>query len=68
MILVSFCLALACVFLIVLIGIILDRVRRYREGYAPAPRGTDRRPDLARVPPEHLLSSLRQRPLGVQGV
>ncbi|EEH11111.1 conserved hypothetical protein [Histoplasma capsulatum G186AR] len=63
-ILVSFCIALGCVFLIVLIGIILNRIQRHRQGYVTAPRGTDRRPDLQRVPPEHLLDSLRQRASG----
>ncbi|PGH18931.1 hypothetical protein AJ80_04258 [Polytolypa hystricis UAMH7299] len=63
-ILVSFCFALACVFLIVVIGIILARIQRYRQGYVRAPQGTDRRPDLQRVPPEYLLDSLRQRAPG----
>ncbi|KAL1954822.1 hypothetical protein VTO42DRAFT_552 [Malbranchea cinnamomea] len=63
-VLISFCLALACIFLIVLVGIILARIRRYRQGYVRAPQGTDRRPDLKRVPPEYLLDSLRHRPNG----
>ncbi|KKZ63494.1 hypothetical protein EMCG_02225 [[Emmonsia] crescens] len=67
-ILVSFCIALGCVFLIVLIGIILNRIQRHRQGYVTAPRGTDRRPDLQRVPPEHLLGSLRQRASGVPAI
>ncbi|KAL2385627.1 hypothetical protein RJZ90_001188 [Blastomyces dermatitidis] len=67
-ILVSFCIALGCVFLIVLIGIILNRIQRHRQGYVTAPRGTDRRPDLQRVPPEHLLDSLRQRTSGVPAI
>ncbi|OAX85177.1 hypothetical protein ACJ72_00444 [Emergomyces africanus] len=67
-VLVSFCIALGCVFLIVLIGIILNRIQRYRQGYVTAPRGTDRRPDLQRVPPEHLLDSLRQRASGVPAI
>ena len=68
-ILVSFCLALACVFLIVLIGIALDRVQRYRQGYVRAPQGTDRRrPDLTRVPPEYLLDSLKQRASGAPAI
>ncbi|EEH16201.2 hypothetical protein PABG_06288 [Paracoccidioides brasiliensis Pb03] len=64
-ILVSFCIALGCVFLIVLIGIILNRIQRRRQGYVVVPRGTDRRPDLQRIPPEHLLDSLRRRTSGV---
>nr|KMM70154.1 hypothetical protein CPAG_06466 [Coccidioides posadasii RMSCC 3488] len=64
-VLVSFCIALGCIFLIVLIGIILGRIRRYRQGYVRAPQGMDRKPDLRRLPPEYLLDSLRQRAPGV---
>ncbi|KAK2806328.1 hypothetical protein FQN51_007370 [Onygenales sp. PD_10] len=67
-VLVSFCIALGCVFLIVLVGIILNRIQRHRQGYVTAPRGTDRRPDLQRVPPEHLLDSLRKRASGVPAI
>ncbi|KAK2765510.1 hypothetical protein FQN54_008364 [Arachnomyces sp. PD_36] len=69
-ILISFCLALACVFLIVLIGVILNRIQRRRQGYVRAPQtyGTDRQTSLRRVPPEHLFESLRQRTSGAPAV
>ncbi|KAM5461640.1 hypothetical protein MferCBS49748_007225 [Microsporum ferrugineum] len=65
-VLISFCIALGCVFLLVLFGILLNRYRRYQQGYITAPQGTDRKPDLNRVPPEYLLESLRHRTPGAQ--
>ncbi|EEP77007.1 predicted protein [Uncinocarpus reesii 1704] len=67
-VLVSFCIALGCIFLIVLIGIILGRIRRRNQGYVRAPQGMDRKPDLRRLPPEYLLDSLRQRSPGVPAI
>ncbi|WEW58854.1 hypothetical protein PRK78_004322 [Emydomyces testavorans] len=67
-VLVSFCIALGCIFLIVFIGIILGRIRRRRQGYVRAPQGMDRKPDLRRLPPEYLLDSLRQRAPGVPAI
>ncbi|QGA20719.1 hypothetical protein EYB26_008427 [Talaromyces marneffei] len=66
-VLISFCIALGCVFLIVALGIILSRVQRYRQGYVQAPTAfqTDRPTSMRRVPPEYLLDSLRQRHSGV---
>ncbi|EGD99637.1 hypothetical protein TESG_06982 [Trichophyton tonsurans CBS 112818] len=63
-VLISFCIALGCVFFLVLFGILLNRYRRYKQGYVTAPQGTDRKPDLNRVPPEYLLESLRHRTPG----
>ncbi|KAJ5416421.1 Rax2 [Penicillium cf. griseofulvum] len=61
-VLVAFCCALGCVFLIVLAGVILNKVQRRRQGYAAAPQtfGTDRPSDMQRVPPEYLFNSLHQ--------
>jgi hypothetical protein len=61
-VLVAFCCALGCVFLIVLAGVILNKVQRRRQGYAAAPQtfGTDRPSDMQRLPPEYLFNSLRQ--------
>ncbi|KAI1948688.1 hypothetical protein LOZ12_005480 [Ophidiomyces ophidiicola] len=67
-VLISFCIALGCIFLIVLIGIILGRIRRRRQGYVSAPQGMDRKPDLRRLPPEYLLDSIRQRAPGVPAI
>lgn len=59
-VLVAFCCALGCVFLIVLAGVILNKVQRRRQGYAAAPQtfGTDRPSDMQRLPPEYLFNSL----------
>ncbi|KAJ5322517.1 hypothetical protein N7452_010806 [Penicillium brevicompactum] len=61
-VLVAFCCALGCVFLIVLAGVILNKVQRRRQGYAAAPQtfGTDRPSDMQRLPPEYLFNSLGQ--------
>jgi hypothetical protein len=62
-ILISFCIALGCVFLIVVFGIILNKIQRRRQGYVRAPTTyqTDRPTSMRRVPPEYLFDSLRQR-------
>ncbi|KAH8700797.1 putative cellular morphogenesis protein [Talaromyces proteolyticus] len=69
-ILISFCIALGCVFLIVVIGIILNKIQRHRQGYVRAPTAyhSDRPTSMRRVPPEYLLDSLRQRTAGVPTV
>ncbi|KAJ5360056.1 Rax2 [Penicillium concentricum] len=61
-VLVAFCCALGSVFLIVLAGVILNKVQRRRQGYAAAPQtfGTDRPSDMQRLPPEYLFNSLHQ--------
>ncbi|CAG7991373.1 unnamed protein product [Penicillium salamii] len=61
-VLVAFCCALGCVFLIVLAGVILNKIQRRRQGYAAAPQtfGTDRPSDMQRLPPEYLFNSLGQ--------
>ena len=41
-VLISFCLALACVFLIVIAGVILNKIQRRRQGYLPTPQGAGR--------------------------
>lgn len=65
--LISFCLSLACVFLIVLLGIIFNKIQRRRQGYVRAPQtyGTDRPTSMRRVPPEYLFNSLGQRGSGM---
>ncbi|CAL5872212.1 uncharacterized protein PFLUO_LOCUS6471 [Penicillium psychrofluorescens] len=59
-VLVAFCCALGCVFLIVVAGVILNKIQRRRQGYTAAPQsfGTDRPSDMQRVPPEYLFNSL----------
>ncbi|OKL59719.1 hypothetical protein UA08_05174 [Talaromyces atroroseus] len=65
-VLVSFCIALGCVFLLVVLGVALNRIQRYRQGYVQAPTAfnSDRPTSMRRVPPEYLFDSLRQRNLG----
>jgi Cortical protein marker for cell polarity len=68
-VLISFCLALACVFLIVAFGIILNKVQRRRQGYVRAPSTPIDRPmSLQRVPPEYLFGSLKQSHPGAPAI
>ncbi|EAW11945.1 putative cellular morphogenesis protein (Rax2) [Aspergillus clavatus NRRL 1] len=62
-VLVAFCCALGCVFLIVIAGVIFNKIQRRRQGYMRAPQayGTDRPSTMRRVPPEYLFNSLKQR-------
>ncbi|KAH6898392.1 cortical protein marker for cell polarity-domain-containing protein [Thelonectria olida] len=58
-ILIGLAISLGLMFLLVLAGIILDRVRKRREGYAPAPTSMyDRGSGIQRVPPHELFESL----------
>ncbi|KAL4888369.1 cortical protein marker for cell polarity-domain-containing protein [Aspergillus ambiguus] len=59
-VLVSFCCALGCVFLIVIAGVIFNKIQRRRQGYMPGPQ-TDRSTNMQRLPPEYLFNSLKQR-------
>jgi hypothetical protein len=59
--------ALVLTFLLVLIGIVAERIRRKREGYVPAPTSTyDRDNGLSRIPPSQLFNSLGQNRSGVE--
>lgn len=61
-VLVSLCAALGAIFIIVLIGIIINRIQRRRAGYSRVPNNhTDKSSNIIRVPPETLFSSLSQR-------
>ncbi|KAL4927251.1 putative cellular morphogenesis protein (Rax2) [Aspergillus undulatus] len=61
-VLVAFCCALGCVFLIVIAGVIFNKIQRRRQGYMAAPQatGTDRPTSMRRLPPEYLFNSLKQ--------
>ncbi|PWY90740.1 hypothetical protein BO70DRAFT_77000 [Aspergillus heteromorphus CBS 117.55] len=61
-VLISFCCALGCVFLIVIAGIIFNKIQRRRQGYMRAPQGvgTDRPSNMRRLPPEYLFNSIKQ--------
>lgn len=64
-ILVSLCAALGVLFLIILIGFIIDRVQRRRQGYSAIPASyTDKQSNLGRVPPEHLFQNLGRNGAG----
>ncbi|RLL97052.1 hypothetical protein CFD26_103894 [Aspergillus turcosus] len=60
-VLVAFCCALGCVFLIVFAGVIFNKIQRRRQGYMRAPQayGTDRPSTMRRLPPEYLFNTLK---------
>ena len=60
-VLVALCAALGTLFLIILIGVIIDRTQRRRAGYAKVPQHTDKMSNINRVPPESLFGTLSQR-------
>ncbi|KAL6908587.1 cortical protein marker for cell polarity domain-containing protein [Trichoderma evansii] len=63
-VLIGLAIALALILILVASGIILDRIRKKREGYTPAPTSMyDRGSGIQRVPPRELLEQLeRSRP------
>jgi hypothetical protein len=66
-VLIALAIALGLIFLLVVAGVIAERLRKRREGYIPAPTASfDRGNGMARVPPEQLFSSLGQTRMGVE--
>ncbi|KAH6606483.1 cellular morphogenesis [Trichoderma cornu-damae] len=63
-VLIGLALSLAFIVILVVSGIILDRIRKKREGYTPAPTSMiDRGSGIQRIPPRELLEQLeRNRP------
>jgi hypothetical protein len=60
-VLIGLAIALALMLLIVVAGLLLDRLRKKREGYVPAPTSMyDRGSGMQRIPPHELLQSLQQ--------
>jgi hypothetical protein len=59
-VLIALAISLGLMLLIVVAGLLLDRYRKKREGYVPAPTVYDRGGAMSRVPPEELLDSLGQ--------
>lgn len=60
-VLIALACAAACIFLIVLAGLIMERRRRRKEGYRPAPQNYyEKTTNMSRIPPEHLFGSLGQ--------
>ena len=66
-VLIALACALGAVFLLVVAGILIERYRRKREGYNPAPTTYfDKTSNMGRIPPEHLFGRLgenRQGPM-----
>lgn len=59
--LIGLAISLGLMVLIVLAGLALDRYRKKREGYVPAPTSMfDRGSGMQRIPPHELLNSLSQ--------
>ncbi|KAJ9630213.1 hypothetical protein H2204_008574 [Knufia peltigerae] len=63
-VLVALCAALGTIFLIILIGIILNRIQRRRAGYKTVPSVpyADKNSNIQRVPPEALFGSMGNKP------
>lgn len=59
-VLISLAISLALMFLIIMAGILAERYRRKRDGYAPAPQSmpVDKNVNLSRLPPEHLFGTM----------
>ena len=67
-VLIGLAIALALIFILVVIGIIAERIRRRREGYLPAPTQMfEKNENLDRIPPSHLFNSFGQRGRGPGG-
>lgn len=64
-VLIALGIALALTFLLVVAGVIAERLRKRREGYMPAPTNAFSG-GMSRVPPEQLFSSLGQNRSGVE--
>ncbi|KAH6691597.1 cortical protein marker for cell polarity-domain-containing protein [Plectosphaerella plurivora] len=64
-VLIGLAIALGLMFLLIIAGVLLDRLRKKREGYTPAPTSMyDRGSGLRRIPPQELFQSLRNRGSG----
>lgn len=60
-VLIALAISLALIFLLVVAGVLAERIRRKREGYMPAPTNSyDRNSGMSRIPPHQLFSSLDQ--------
>ena len=57
-VLIGLAISLGIMLLIVVAGLLLDRYRKKRDGYVPAPTSYDRGGGMSRIPPEELLDSL----------
>ena len=58
-VLIALALALGTIFLVVVIGLFIERYRRRQEGYTTAPtRYFDKTSNMGRIPPEELFGRL----------
>jgi hypothetical protein len=66
-VLIALAISLGIIFLMVIAGVIAERIRRKREGYVPAPTATyDRGNGMSRIPPSQLFGSLGQGRSGIE--
>ena len=58
-VLISLACALLCMFLLIVAGLYIERRRRRKEGYRPAPTNYfEKTANMGRIPPEHLFGHL----------
>ena len=58
-VLIALACALGAIFLLVIAGILIERYRRRKEGYTPAPTAyIDKTTNMGRVPPEQLFGNI----------
>ena len=58
--LIGLAIALALTFLLVVAGIVAERMRRRREGYTPVnTQMLEKNNNLSRIPPEHLFGTMQ---------
>lgn len=68
-VLIGLAIALALIFLMVIAGIIAERIRRKREGYVPAPTNMfDKTSQMSRLPPEQIFGTLGNRGTGAPAI
>ncbi|KAF1989747.1 hypothetical protein K402DRAFT_418459 [Aulographum hederae CBS 113979] len=62
-VLIALAIALAITFIVVVLGVIAERIRRKREGYIPITHKMyDKHNNMSRIPPEHLFRDMGQGP------
>lgn len=58
-VLIALAIALGLLFILVALGLLLERRRRAQEGYRPAPTNYfEKTSNMGRIPPEHLFGNL----------
>lgn len=68
-VLIGLAISLGLTLIIVLAGVLLDRLQKKREGYIPAPTSMiDRSSGIRRIPPDQLFESLGRERTGVPQV